>query len=42
LDYWLAIEVWLDNDEVEAVNALGEVLPLEDTEWPWPEDDNGE
>jgi hypothetical protein len=37
LDYWLVIEVWLDGGEVEAVNALGEGLPLEDTEWPWPE-----
>jgi hypothetical protein len=38
LDYWLVVEVWLNNGEVEAVNALGEGLPLEDMEWPWPED----
>jgi hypothetical protein len=37
LDYWLAVEVWLNDDgDIETVNALGEGLPLEDTDWPWP------
>jgi hypothetical protein len=39
LAYWLAVEVWFNDGDVEAVNALGEGLPLEDTEWPWPGDD---
>jgi hypothetical protein len=41
LDYWLAVEVWLNDDsDVETVNGLGEGLPLEDTDWPWPEGNN--
>jgi hypothetical protein len=41
LDYWLTVEVWLnDDDDVEAVNGLGEGLPLEDADWPWPEGHN--
>jgi hypothetical protein len=31
------LEVWLNNGDVETINALGEGLPLEDMEWPWPE-----
>jgi hypothetical protein len=42
LAYWTAIEVWLNGGNVETVNSLGEGLPLEDTDWPWPEDDNEE
>jgi hypothetical protein len=40
LAYWTAVEVWLNKGEVETVNGLGEGLPLEDTDWPWPEGDN--
>ena len=42
LAYWLVVEVWFNDGDVEAVNALGEGLPLEDTEWPWPEDGDEE
>ena len=42
LAYWLVVEVWLNDGEVETVNALGEGLPLEDIECHWPEDDDGE
>jgi len=38
LDYWLVVEVWLNDGEVEAVNALGEGLPLVEQAWPWAED----
>jgi hypothetical protein len=33
-----AVEVWLNDGDVETVNNLGEGLPLEDMAWPWPED----
>jgi hypothetical protein len=36
---WLVAEVWLDaRGRVETINNLGEGLPLENSEWPWPED----
>jgi hypothetical protein len=37
LGYWLVAEAWLQNGRVEAINDLGEGLPLDDTAWPWPE-----
>jgi hypothetical protein len=37
LGYWLVAEAWLQDDGVEAINDLGEGLPLDDTAWPWPE-----
>jgi hypothetical protein len=36
--YWLVVEVWLENGGVVAVNDLGEGLPLNGAEWPWPEE----
>jgi hypothetical protein len=39
LAYWTAVEVWLNDGDVETVNGLGEGLPLEDTDWPWSETD---
>jgi hypothetical protein len=39
LAYWLVVEVWFHDSQVETINALGEGLPLEDTEWPWPGND---
>jgi hypothetical protein len=36
--YWLLVEVWLAAGRVVAVNDLGEGLPLNGVEWPWPED----
>ncbi len=35
IDDWQAVEVWVENWEVVAVNWLGEGLPPEDVEWPW-------
>jgi hypothetical protein len=37
LGYWLVAEAWLQDGRVEAINDLGEGLPLDDTAWPWPE-----
>jgi hypothetical protein len=37
LGYWLVAEAWLQDGGVEAINDLGEGLPLDDTAWPWPE-----
>jgi hypothetical protein len=37
LGYWLVAEAWLQHGRVEAINDLGEGLPLDDTAWPWPE-----
>jgi hypothetical protein len=37
LCYWLVAEAWLQDGRVEAINDLGEGLPLDDTAWPWPE-----
>ena len=37
LGYWLVAEAWLQDGGVEAINDLGEGLPLDDTEWPWLE-----
>ena len=38
LAYWLAVEVWLRDGQVETINDLGEGLPLVEQPWPWPED----
>ncbi len=38
LTYWLAVEVWLSDGQVVAINDLGEGVPLEEQPWPWPED----
>jgi hypothetical protein len=35
---WLVTEVWLNDGQVEAINDLGEGLPLVEQEWPWGED----
>jgi hypothetical protein len=35
LGYWLVAEAWLQDGGVEAINDLGEGLPLDDTAWPW-------
>jgi len=37
LGYWLVAEAWLQDGGVEAINDLGEGLPMDDTEWPWLE-----
>jgi hypothetical protein len=33
---WLAVEVWLNDGQVETINDLGEGVPL--VEQPWSED----
>jgi hypothetical protein len=38
LAYWLAVEVWLSDGQVETINDLGEGVPLVEQAWPWPED----
>lgn len=35
--YWQVAEVWVLNGRVVSINDLGEGLPLDNTEWPWPE-----
>jgi len=37
LGYWLVAEAWLQDGSVEAINDLGEGLPLDETAWPWLE-----
>jgi hypothetical protein len=37
--HWLVAEVWLQNGTILGVNDLGEGLPLDNVEWPWPEDE---
>ena len=38
LDLWQAAEVWLEGSEVVAINDLGEGLPPDGVNWPWPDD----
>jgi hypothetical protein len=33
---WLVAEVWVLGDSIVGINDLGEGLPLDDAEWPWP------
>lgn len=33
---WLVAEVWVDDGTILSINDLGEGLPLDNTEWPWP------
>ncbi len=33
---WLVAEVWVDNGAILNINDLGEGLPLDNSEWPWP------
>lgn len=35
---WLVAEVWLSDDQILSINDIGEGLPLEDVDWPWPSD----
>lgn len=37
---WQAAEVWTDADEVASINPLGEGVPPDGVEWPWPEQDS--
>ena len=37
--YWLVAEVWVSEGEILGVNDLGEGLPIDGAEWPWPVED---
>ena len=37
---WLVAEVWVDDGVILSINDLGEGLPLDDSEWPWPAMEN--
>ncbi len=37
--HWLVAEVWVEDHEVLGVNDLGEGLPFDDVQWPWPKDE---
>lgn len=38
---WLVAEVWVDDGVILSINDLGEGLPLDGSEWPWPAVENG-
>jgi hypothetical protein len=33
---WLVAEVWVEKGAILGINDLGEGLPLDNAEWPWP------
>ncbi len=33
---WLVAEVWVQDAAIVSINDLGEGLPLDNAEWPWP------
>lgn len=37
--YWLVAEVWVADGQIVVINDMGEGLPLENVDWPWPDDD---
>lgn len=37
---WLVAEVWVQDGAIVGINDLGEGLPLDDYEWPWPVTEN--
>jgi hypothetical protein len=39
--YWLVAEVWISDGQILSINDLGEGLPLDDAEWPWPAERTG-
>jgi hypothetical protein len=39
-DQWQVAEVWVKDGEILNINDLGEGLPLDDAEWPWPAVEN--
>ncbi len=38
IGYWMVAEVWVADNEILSVNDIGEGLPLDDIDWPWPSD----
>jgi hypothetical protein len=40
--HWILVEVWLDEQkQVQAINDLGEGLPLDGRGWPWADEAAG-
>lgn len=39
--YWLVAEVWVSDGVILGVNDLGEGLPIDGAEWPWPAEEPG-
>jgi hypothetical protein len=37
---WLVAEVWVQDGDIVGINDLGEGLPLDNAEWPWPVAEN--
>jgi hypothetical protein len=37
--YWQVAEVWLDKGKVQAINDLGEGIPLNSVAWPWADEE---
>lgn len=37
---WLVAEVWVQDGDIVDINDLGEGLPLDNAEWPWPVAEN--
>lgn len=33
---WMVAEVWVQDGAIVGINDLGEGLPLDDADWPWP------
>ncbi len=36
--HWLVAEVWVSDGRILEINDIGEGLPLDNAEWPWPVD----
>lgn len=37
---WMVAEVWVQDGDIVNINDLGEGLPLDDADWPWPVAEN--
>jgi hypothetical protein len=37
---WLVAEVWVEGGNILGINDVGEGLPLDNSEWPWPANEN--
>jgi len=37
---WLVAEVWVEDGIILGINDVGEGLPLDNSEWPWPASEN--
>lgn len=39
--HWSVAEVWVADGRILSVNDLGEGLPLDNAQWPWPSEEPG-